>query len=92
MAGRSWDPAKRNAALAHESRSVEQRTPLLTLIAALNLCVYWFHPLAWLLRFRLASLAEHACDDLAIAWTGRRGRTPRRLLEFAKTIAADTSR
>jgi beta-lactamase regulating signal transducer with metallopeptidase domain len=87
-----WDPAKRDAALAHELAHVERRDTLLTLIGALNLCVYWFHPLAWLLRHRLASLAEHACDDLAIAWTGRRTQYARHLLEFAKTIAGDRDR
>ncbi len=89
---REWEPAKRDAALAHELAHVERRDTLLTLIGALNLCVYWFHPLAWLLRHRLASLAEHACDDLAIAWTGRRTQYARHLLDFARTLAGDRAR
>ena len=84
---RAWSTAKRDAALAHELAHVERRDTLITLVGAINLCVYWFHPLAWLLRRRLASLAEHACDDLAITWTGQRRQYARHLLEFARSMA-----
>ena len=89
---RCWSPAKLDAALAHELAHVERRDTLLTLLAAVNVCVYWFHPLAWMLRRRLASLAEHACDDLAITWTGQRTQYARHLLEFARSIAVDRAR
>ncbi len=89
---RAWGPAKLDAALAHELAHVERRDTLLTLLGAVNLCVYWFHPLAWLLRRRLASLAEHACDDLAITWTGQRAQYARHLLEFARSMAGDRAR
>ncbi len=89
---RSWKPAKLDAALAHELAHIERRDTLLTLLGAINLCVYWFHPLAWLLRRRLASLAEHACDDLAITWTGHRTQYARHLLEFARSMAGDRAR
>jgi beta-lactamase regulating signal transducer with metallopeptidase domain len=84
---RTWSPAKLDAALAHEFAHVERRDTLFTLVGAVNLCIYWFHPLAWLLRYRLASLAERACDDLAITWTGQRTQYARHLLEFARSIA-----
>lgn len=89
---RDWDPARLDAALAHELAHVERRDTLITLIGAINLCVYWFHPLAWLLRRRLASLAEHACDDLAVAWTGQRAEYARHLLDFARSLAGEGAR
>jgi hypothetical protein len=89
---RTWSAAKRDAALAHELAHVERRDTLLTMVAAVNLCIYWFHPLAWLLRRRLASLAERACDDLVITWTGQRTQYARHLLEFARSMAADRGR
>lgn len=84
---RDWDPARLDAALAHELAHVERRDTLITLIGAINLCVYWFHPLAWFLRKRLASLAEHACDDLPVEWTGQRAQYARHLLDFARSLA-----
>ncbi len=89
---RDWDPARLDAALAHELAHVERRDTLITLIGAINVCVYWFHPLAWLLRKRLTSLAEHACDDLAVSWTGQRAQYARHLLDFARGLAGERAR
>ena len=36
-------------------------------IVAVNRCVFWFHPLAWWLDWRLRTLAEEACDDASLA-------------------------
>src|SRR5262249_8546513 len=65
-----WSDSKREAALAHELAHAERRDALFATLAALNQCLYWFHPLAWLLPRRLAWLSEQACDDRAIALTG----------------------
>src|SRR5262249_33564328 len=89
---RRWGPAKLDAALAHELAHVERRDALFMLIGAVNLCVYWFHPLAWLLPRRLSALAERACDDRAMTLTGQRTQYARHLLEFAASMVDRRSR
>jgi hypothetical protein len=70
---RSWPQAEWDAVLAHEKEHARRRDPLAQWLAALNRCVFWFHPLAWWLERRLAALAEEACDAAALA----RGHDPR---------------
>jgi beta-lactamase regulating signal transducer with metallopeptidase domain len=87
-----WSDSKREAALAHELAHVERRDALFAALAALNQCLYWFHPLAWLLPRRLAWLSEQACDDRAIALTGAPIAYARHLLEFAGAIVGQRRR
>jgi thiol-disulfide isomerase/thioredoxin len=60
--------------------------------AELNRCLYWFHPLAWFLRRRLAVLAEHCCDDAVIVALGDRRGYARHLLEIARRLATSPKR
>jgi hypothetical protein len=55
------------AVLRHEREHVRRRDPLVQWLAALNRCIFWFHPLAWWLERRLALLAEEACDLAVVA-------------------------
>ena len=87
-----WSDSKREAALAHELAHVERRDALFAALAALNQCLYWFHPLAWLLPRRLAWLSEQACDDRAIALTGAPIPYARHLLEFAGSMVGQRRR
>jgi TonB family protein len=64
---REWPQAKVRAVLAHELAHARRRDPLIGLVAALNKCLFWFHPVAWWLERRLPVLAEHAADDAALA-------------------------
>ncbi len=61
-----WQEDKLQAVLAHERTHVERADWAIAVLAGLNRCVFWFHPLAWWLERRLASLAEQACDDSAL--------------------------
>jgi TonB family protein len=62
----SWEEAKLQAVLAHEHTHVRRADWAIMLLAGVNRCVFWFHPLAWWLERRLAELAEQACDDSAL--------------------------
>ena len=64
---REWPAEKRKAVLAHELAHARRRDPLIALLAAVNKCLFWFHPVAWWLERRLPVLAEHAADDAALA-------------------------
>jgi beta-lactamase regulating signal transducer with metallopeptidase domain/protocatechuate 3,4-dioxygenase beta subunit len=81
-----WCPSKREAALAHELAHVERRDALFAALGAVNQCLYWFHPMAWLLPKRLAALSERTCDDRAITLTGAPIPYARHLLEFAAPL------
>jgi hypothetical protein len=64
---RTWPREKLTAVLAHELAHARRRDPFIALVAAVNKCLFWFHPLAWWLEHRLPVLAEHAADDAALA-------------------------
>lgn len=66
-AAATWPAAKRAAALAHEHAHVARRDWAVH-IAAWGVCtLFWFNPLVWLARRRLAMEAEHAADDAVLA-------------------------
>ncbi len=81
-----WSDAKLEAVLAHESAHIRRCDYLVTLLGEVNRAIYWFHPLAWLLRSWLSELAEQSCDDAVIASTGERTQYARHLLEVAGSL------
>jgi Ca-activated chloride channel family protein len=89
---RTWDSAKLEAVLAHEGAHVRRRDSLVALVAGLNKCLLWFHPLAWWLERRLAFLAEQACDDICLCVLKDRQSYARLLLEMADTVRANEGR
>ncbi len=87
-----WSTEKLHAVLAHERTHAERGDCAMAFLAEVNRCLYWFHPLAWWLRRRLASLAEAACDDAAIGSIGDRASYARHLLEVAATARTHRGR
>ncbi len=87
-----WSLEKRRAVLEHERAHVRRRDPLIAVLAALNLCLFWFHPLAWWLERHLASLAEHAADDASILVIGDRQTYAEALLDVAAALPASGAR
>jgi len=83
---RAWPRDKLLAVLAHERSHIARRDPLVSVLAHVNRCLFWFHPLAWWLERRLAILAEHACDDAAIRAVGARRRYAEVLLDMAQAV------
>ncbi|HUE02950.1 MAG TPA: M56 family metallopeptidase [Bryobacteraceae bacterium] len=84
---RGWTAEKIRLVLAHELAHARRRDPLIGLVAAINRCLFWFHPLAWWLERRVAVLAEHAADDAALAVAGNAQNYARVLLEVASGMA-----
>ncbi|HEY1898289.1 MAG TPA: M56 family metallopeptidase, partial [Steroidobacteraceae bacterium] len=58
VAFESWSPVARAAAIAHECAHVLHRDCYRMWLATLYQCAFWFSPFPWLLRRRLALLAE----------------------------------
>jgi GWxTD domain-containing protein len=81
-----WGKEKLDAVMAHEQAHARRRDPLIEWFAMLNRCVYWFHPLAWWLRRRLAVLAEQACDEAVLAKGHEPAHYAGLLLELARSV------
>jgi beta-lactamase regulating signal transducer with metallopeptidase domain len=62
----TWPLIKRTAVIAHEAAHVERHDFHVQLAANLHRAIFWFSPLSWWLRRKLADLAEAACDEAAI--------------------------
>ena len=89
---REWPAANIRAVLAHELEHARRRDPLIALLAAVNKCVFWFHPLAWWLERRLAVLAEHAADNAGLAVSFDAASYARLLLDHAARLENRCSR
>jgi hypothetical protein len=61
-----WGAEKLEAVLVHERNHVRREDWAVAMLAGVNRCVFWFHPLAWWLEARLSVLAEQACDDASL--------------------------
>ncbi len=85
-AWREWDDACVAAALAHEAAHVRRHDWWIALAAAVNRCVFWFHPLAWWLERNLSNLAEQAADDASLLATGDRRAYARLLVNMAQAV------
>jgi len=88
-AWRDWDTAKLGAVLAHERAHIQRHDWLTHLGAHVNVCIFWFHPLAWWIERELARLAEEACDDVALFETKDREEYAATLVDIAHTAAAN---
>lgn len=89
---RQWGEFKRRAVLSHEMAHVRRGDWLIALAAAWNQAIFWFHPLAWFLRRKLAGLSEEACDAAAISNVRDERRYAGVVLEFASVMARAGSR
>jgi TonB family protein len=89
---REWTAEKRESVLAHELAHVQRRDWAISAMAAVNRAIFWFHPAAWWLERTLASLAEQACDDAAVAKVGSREAYAAALVEIAAMARASAGR
>jgi uncharacterized protein (TIGR03435 family) len=87
-----WDRETMDAVLAHERAHARRRDGVVSLIAGINRCIFWFHPLAWFLEKRLALLAEEACDEMTVARTGDRTGYAYLLLDMAEKVNVSRGR
>lgn len=85
---RAWPAETLQAVVTHERTHIDRRDPLIALVARINRCVFWFHPLAWWLESRLAAVAEFACDETA----SRACRAPAEYAQVLVEIADDVRR
>jgi hypothetical protein len=88
-AWRDWDAVKLRAVLAHERAHIRRRDWPIRVTSYVNVCIFWFHPLAWWIERELARLAEEACDDVALSEIEDREEYAATLVDIAHAAAAD---
>ena len=62
-----WPAERMRVVLLHELAHARRRDWLVQMVAEAVRCVWWFNPLAWMMRARLRRESEHAADDLVLA-------------------------
>jgi tetratricopeptide (TPR) repeat protein len=82
-AWRDWPTEILEAVLLHERAHVARRDTAVAVLARINTCIFWFHPLAWVLERTLSATAEYACDAAAVKALGTRERYAEILVSMA---------
>jgi BlaR1 peptidase M56 len=78
-----WDTEKLRIVLAHERSHVRQRDFYLQALAGLYAAIFWFSPLGWWLKRKLADLSETISDRAGLEEAGSHASYAQILLEFA---------
>ncbi len=84
---KDWDPVKLKAVLAHEMAHVQRQDWFIRFVSQVNVCIFWFHPLAWWLDRELGRLAEEAADDVALSALENREGYAATLVDIASAAA-----
>jgi beta-lactamase regulating signal transducer with metallopeptidase domain len=89
---RNWQSDEVRAVLAHEMSHIARRDAVGQRLALVHRAMFWFSPLAWWLNGHLASLAEQASDEAALAEGMERTRYAEMLLAFFAGAKASPQR
>ena len=82
-----WTGERLRAVLLHESAHVRRRDGLALLAAQVACALYWFQPLAWLVRGRLRQECELAADEDVLAAGFRPTAYAEHLLAVARAFS-----
>ena len=85
-----WSPERMRVVLLHELAHVRRGDWLLQMTVEALRCVWWFNPLAWVVRARLRRESEHAADDLVLARGVPAATCATHLVELAKEVRGNT--
>jgi beta-lactamase regulating signal transducer with metallopeptidase domain len=88
----TWPPEKLDAVLVHERTHVMRADWAVAVLAGVNRCVFWFHPLAWWIERQLTVLAEQACDDASLSQVSSRECYAQALVEMAAAVRSGQGR
>lgn len=77
-------PAQIEAVLAHERCHIRRRDNLWSALHMLVECLFWFHPLVWLIGARMVAERERACDEAVLRSGGEREAYARGLIEVGR--------
>ncbi len=81
-----WSAERMRVVLLHELAHARRGDWLLQMAAEALRCVWWFNPLAWMVRARLRRESEHAADDLVLAQGVPAATCATHLVELAREV------
>ena len=81
-----WSPERMRVVLLHELAHARRGDWMLQMAAEALRCVWWFNPLAWMVRARLRRESEHAADDLVLAQGVPPATCATHLVELARVV------
>ena len=81
-----WPAERMRIVLLHELAHVRRGDWMLLMAAEALRCIWWFNPLAWMVRGRLRRESEHAADDLVLAQGVPPATCATHLIEVAREV------
>ena len=81
-----WPAERMRVVLLHELAHVRRGDWMLLMAAQALRCIWWFNPLAWMVRGRLRCESEHAADDLVLAQGVAPTTCATHLVELAREV------
>ena len=81
-----WSAERMRVVLLHELAHVRRGDWLVQMAAEALRCVWWFNPLAWVVRAALRRESEHAADDRVLAGGVAAATCAAHLVELAKEV------
>ena len=81
-----WSAERMRVVLLHELAHARRGDWILQVAAEALRCVWWFNPLAWMVRARLRRESEHAADDLVLAQGVPAATCATHLVELAREV------
>jgi ankyrin repeat protein/beta-lactamase regulating signal transducer with metallopeptidase domain len=61
-----WSTEQQRAVLLHEIAHIKRKDQLIQSLCHISNALFWFNPIVWILKRRLQTEQERACDDLVI--------------------------
>ena len=86
----NWSPPRLQTVLLHERAHIRRRDVGAQIAAHLVAALWWFQPLVWVVRRRLRTESEFACDSEAIRSGLRASDYASELLALAKSVGRDS--
>ena len=81
-----WSAERMRVVLLHELAHARRGDWILQMAAEALRCVWWFNPLAWMVRAWLRCESEHAADDLVLAQGVPAATCATHLVELAREV------
>jgi TonB family protein len=88
VCAKHWSALRFEAVLLHERAHIQRRDLLTQTTAQIVACLWWFQPIAWVMRWRLRTESEFACDAEALRSGLRASDYASELLGIARTAGS----
>lgn len=85
-----WSSEQQRIVLLHEMAHIKRKDQFIQSLCHISLALFWFNPLVWILKRRLQTEQERACDDLVINTGISASDYATQLLNIARNLSSNT--